>query len=127
MKISNCQYARPFGSTQEDIMNDPHYSQMHAPEQLYNIWWTGSVDVWQIGCIFYCMCNFHLPYEGATEFLTYKNIELKGYEPVDGSIHTEEVKTMVDLLLEKDPLKRPDIHGVLTHPIVVAKRQEYGL
>ena len=100
---------------------------MHPPEQLYNIWWTGSVDVWKIGCIFYNMCNFHLPYDGPNEFLTYKKIELETYEPVDGSIHTEDVKTMVDLLLEKDPAIRPDIHGVLNHPIVVAKRQEYDL
>ena len=49
------------------------------------------------------------------------------YEPVDAEIHTEEIKTIVDLLLQKDEDDRPDIHGVLKHPIILAKREKYGL
>ena len=59
--------------------------------------------------------------------MCYKMIANTEYEPIDAEVHTEEIKTMIDLMLQKDWNIRPNIDAVLNHPIVVAKREEYGL
>ena len=59
--------------------------------------------------------------------MCYKLICTTDYDPVDAEIHTEDIKTIVDLLLQKDEDFRPDINGVLNHPIILAKREEYDV
>ena len=84
-------------------------------------------DIFSLGVMLYEMCNLECPFDSHSDYAIGYKILYEPYTPVNQYIHTEEIKTMVDLMLEKDPAKRPDVNSLLNHPIVVAKRQEYGL
>ena len=79
-------------------------------------------DVWSLGIMLYEMCHLEPPFDSHSDYLIGCKILYEPYVPLNHYLHTEELKTMVDLMLEKDPVKRLDINGILNHPIVVAKR-----
>ncbi|EPZ31456.1 Protein kinase, catalytic domain-containing protein [Rozella allomycis CSF55] len=75
-----------------------------APELLTIKEVTKSADLWAFGCIIYQMLTGIVPFKGGSEYLTFEKIKSGEYSFSDD--FPEEAKSLVQLLLVADPIKR---------------------
>jgi len=72
-------------------------------------------DIWALGCILYEMATFKHPFNASNQGALILKI-LKGkFDPIPGE-YSNDLKNLVDWLLEKNHFKRPTIFDILTHP-----------
>jgi len=72
-------------------------------------------DIWALGCILYEMATFKHPFDASNQGALILKI-LKGkYEPIPRE-YSNDLKELIDLLLEKNHFKRPSIFEILTLP-----------
>ena len=90
----------------------PYYLSPEICEELpYN----EKSDIWALGCILYELTTFKHPFNANNQAALVLKI-LKGkYDPISKE-YSNDLHTMVDLLLEKDLEKRPSIFDILTNP-----------
>jgi NIMA (never in mitosis gene a)-related kinase len=72
-------------------------------------------DIWALGCILYEMCTFKHPFDATNQGALILKIMKGKYEPIPRE-YSNELKNLVDLLLEKNHFKRPSIFDILTLP-----------
>ncbi|TNJ28186.1 Kinase, NEK [Giardia muris] len=75
-----------------------------APEIVVCRPYDARVDIWSLGVIAYELCTFRYPFESQTDLI------LHPPSPIEG--RSEEVCTLVNSLLEKDILSRPDANTI---------------
>ncbi|CAI2362813.1 unnamed protein product [Moneuplotes crassus] len=110
-----------FSRTYQDSLNDkmvmgsPHYV---APESL-NQEYSYSADVWSIGIMLYFSICFRYPFEDTDEEELFRKIqeqELSFHPKETWDTVPEELKDLVKMMLEKDPMKRIHIKDIPVHP-----------
>jgi NIMA (never in mitosis gene a)-related kinase 2 len=77
-------------------------------------------DVWSLGCVFfYLLSSGRHPFtdENTTPTAMIKNIVMMPRRALPMGISAESVK-LVDLMLEKDPAKRPSVRELLKMPVI---------
>ena len=114
--LTNTNHARTFVGT-------PYYlSPEICEEKPYN----EKGDVWALGCILYEMSTFRHPFEAKSQPALYLKIIKGVYDPLPARV-SEDIKTMIHCLLEKNYFKRPNIKQVVNMKIFVEKSKKVGL
>ena len=83
-------------------------------------------DIWSIGCILYEMSTLHVPFLGLNMQELYKNILNEKYKPIP-KIYSKNLNEIIDLMLIKDPLKRPSTDDLLNNQIILEKKKELNI
>ncbi|CAL5975686.1 Kinase [Hexamita inflata] len=83
-----------------------------APELLENKSYNEKVDIWSLGCILYEMCALQPPYV-ATSMESLKIKVAGGVRPLVPSQYSADLKNVINLMLQKDSMKRPGTKQLL--------------
>ena len=83
-------------------------------------------DIWSIGCILYEMTSLHVPFLGLNMQELYYNILNLKYKPIP-NIYSKELNEIINLILNKDPKKRPSTTELLNNIIIVNKKKELNI
>ena len=76
------------------------------PEVVKGYAYGQKADIWSLGCVLYEVCMFKRPFQHNTREGVYELIQNKNPEqfPKD---YSEELRDLCNLMLQKDPIKRP--------------------
>ena len=126
VKIGDFGIAKILNSTSSyahTFIGTPYYiSPELCKDQPYN----DKSDVWSLGCVLYELCTLNHPFEGGTQVEIYEKIMTQKFKAI-GSEYSNELKRMVDLLLEKDERKRPKMKDILRMKSVIERANKYNI
>lgn len=92
------------------LVSNSHWTQ--APE-VFDQKYGKPADVWSAGCIFYEICTGNPPFTGLSVADFVVNLKTN---TLDFSVVPVECRKMIELMLNKNPDKRPMIAQILEHP-----------
>jgi serine/threonine protein kinase len=92
----------------------PYYA---SPEVWADKPYDYTSDLWSIGVILYELCTLNPPFKGANLKELYKSVTKGEYEPISSS-YSKDLSTIVQLLLQTNPKKRPNCDKILAHPLI---------
>jgi serine/threonine protein kinase len=75
-------------------------------------------DVWSIGVIAYQMCTLRLPFKCESPAATIAAILTAPHDPIPHKLYSDELKDIINMLLTKDPEKRPSIQELTKVPVI---------
>jgi NIMA (never in mitosis gene a)-related kinase len=81
-------------------------------------------DVWMLGCVIFELCNLKKPFEGKNFPDLIKNI-ITTKHPNLNEIYSDDIRKLVDSLLEKSPENRPTISELLTSDYLLPRKQAF--
>ena len=85
-------------------------------------------DVWALGCVLYELCTFKHPYNAKNQPALFLKIISGNYEPIgDNYNYSNDLKKMVDSLLEKNYMNRPSMKDIIIKNIFMEKANKLGL
>ena len=98
----------------QTITGTPYYL---SPEIVLNKPYSFKSDIWSLGVLLYEMCALKMPFNAQSLPKLSLNIIKGTYNPLP--IHySKDLKTLIALMLQVDPYKRPSIYEVLSLNIV---------
>jgi NIMA (never in mitosis gene a)-related kinase len=80
-------------------------------------------DLWSIGCVIYELCTLRPPFKGTNLEQLYKNVSRGIYDPIP-SIYKDDLKKVISLMLQTNPLNRPNCDSLLSNPLIL-KRMDF--
>ena len=101
----------------------PYYA---APEIWEKESYNNKCDIWSVGCIAYEMACLRVPFRGTSIHQLYLSIMKGKYEEIP-KIYSNDLKTIINLILCLDPMKRPSAEKLLNNEIIKRKIKEIGL
>jgi NIMA (never in mitosis gene a)-related kinase len=87
----------------------PYYA---SPEVWKDLPYDYKSDIWSLGCVLYEMIMLTPPFKGADMEDLYQNIVMEAFPPISSS-YTQNLKFLIDSLLEKTSAKRPSTNYLL--------------
>ena len=115
-KVLSTSFANTFVGT-------PYYlSPEMCEEKPYN----EKSDVWALGCIFYELVTFKHPFNAMNQGALIIKIIRGKYDPLPLNTNSD-IKKIIELILEKNSLKRPFVTEILKNPILISKAKQYNL
>jgi serine/threonine protein kinase len=75
-------------------------------------------DVWSIGVIAYQLCTLRLPFKSERIGATVTSIVNKTHDPISHKLFSNELKDIINGLLNKDPEERTSISDLIKVPII---------
>ena len=99
------------------FVGTPYYlSPEMCEEKPYN----EKSDIWSLGCILYEMLTFNHPFNAKNPAALCLKILTSKYDPIPRE-YSCDIKKIVELLLEKDYLKRPSIFEIIKNQSKILK------
>lgn len=77
-------------------------------------------DIWSLGCILYELLTKNRPFEAANLCTLVTKITSQAPQPIS-HIYSNDMKNLVNLLLNKDPQQRPSITQILNVPLLKSR------
>ena len=103
------------------VVGTPYYM---SPEVCENKPYTYKSDVWALGCVLYELCMLSHAFSAENLLgLVYKIVAGK-FDPIP-TMYSDEMRSLINLLLEKDVKKRPTCLEILRMPFVLTKIKEF--
>lgn len=87
----------------------PYYA---SPEVWKDLPYDYKSDIWSLGCVLYEMITFRPPFNGDDMEGLYQSIVMGTFDSIP-SQYSQNLKFMIDNLLEKTPVKRPSTSYIL--------------
>ena len=91
-----------------------------APEICKEKPYNEKSDIWSIGCLLYELLTYSMPFDAPNYVGLCKKIEKGIYNPLKDNIknfYTKELISVLDLILQVDPEKRPSVKDIKNFPI----------
>lgn len=85
-----------------------------------------KTDIWMLGCVVYELCSLKKPFTADNLVILMKNIVTEEVPPIP-THYSEDMSSIVKLLMKKDQNERPFIREVLEHDIVQKKMKELNI
>ena len=105
------------------IIGTPYYlSPELCDEQPYN----DKSDVWALGCILYELCTYNRPFNATCQASLVLKIIQNTPEPIN-KCYSENLQKLINIILNKNYLKRPSCYDILNMPFVIEKAKSIGL
>jgi len=101
----------------------PYYM---APELCDNQKYCGKVDIWAMGVVLYELTTLKTPFDAKNFDALSLKILMGKYAPIP-SHYSQDLATMVGLLLEKDVKKRPSINELMRHALIQSRMAKLSL
>lgn len=102
--LTQTQFASTFVGT-------PYYlSPEICEERPYN----EKSDIWALGCILYELATFNHPFNATNQGALILKIMRGKYDPISTQ-YSNDLKSLIDMLLEKNYYQRPSIFDILTN------------
>uniref|UniRef100_A0A061S4H1 non-specific serine/threonine protein kinase n=1 Tax=Tetraselmis sp. GSL018 TaxID=582737 RepID=A0A061S4H1_9CHLO len=107
------------------VLNNTHHLASTAvgtpyylsPEICQSKKYNQKSDIWSLGCLLYEMTSLKHAFEaGSLKLLIHKII--RGQYPPLSSRYSQDLRSLIDRMITKDPSKRPTINQVLQEPII---------
>mmetsp|Transcript_11852 Transcript_11852/g.22579 ORF Transcript_11852/g.22579 Transcript_11852/m.22579 type:complete len:343 (+) Transcript_11852:428-1456(+) len=113
LKLGDFGLSRHFSSKTAHVCSSVGTPYYMSPEVIRGLPYDWSSDVWSLGCMLYELATLQNPFykDGLNFYQLGKNINNCEYEPVPNSF-SEELRGLVDSMIQQDPKARPTIHGV---------------
>ena len=92
------------------FIGTPYYV---SPEMCRNKPYNEKSDIWALGCILYELLTFNHPFTATNQAALFIKILNNKYNPFPPDV-PEDLKQMVDFILEKDYEKRPSMEDIIT-------------
>ena len=86
-----------------------------APEMIQNEKYNNKVDIWALGCIIYELLTLNICFQGDNLFGIVNKIINEKHGKIDLKYYDKKWQNLIDLLLQKEHKKRPDINGVFQY------------
>ncbi|TNJ26181.1 Kinase, NEK [Giardia muris] len=124
--IEKCRYKLGYFSFQQilrknsviqDSINAPFYM---APEVLLNEGYTEKADVWSLGCVLYELCSLHRPFISSDKEDFATTVKRGEREPLPPH-YSQELRILIDAMLDTDPETRPSAANLLARPTFAAR------
>ena len=124
LRIGDFGIAKFFGQTQttNKIVGTPLYMAPECFKQ--NNKYSFKSDIWSLGCCIYEMCNLKHAFEG--KFFPAVSVKIsEGKRAPLNKKYSEDLKNLVDSMLDLNYNKRPNISKILKMPFIREKVGEY--
>ena len=105
------------------IIGTPYYL---SPELCDELPYNDKSDVWALGCILYELCTYDHPFNAQCQASLILKIIQKTPEPIN-DIYSDNLKKLVNIILDKNHLTRPSCYEILNLPFVLEKSKNLGL
>lgn len=101
------------------------YTQIGTPYYMSpEIWrrrpYNKKSDIWSLGCLLYELATLKHPFEARDERSLAEKVMRGVYTPIPTS-YSPDLSTMIRILLNVDPARRPTVDEILQHPIVIKR------
>jgi NIMA (never in mitosis gene a)-related kinase len=98
----------------QTIVGTPYYL---SPEIIENSPYNFKSDMWSLGVLLYEICALKPPFNGGSLHILALQIVRGVYQAVPGH-YSENLKSLIGMLIKKDPTKRPNINQIVKLPII---------
>ena len=117
IKLGDFGIARVLSDTRskaKTVVGTPYYL---SPEIIQSKPYSFKSDIWSLGVLLYEMCALHPPFNAQSLHQLARKI-IVGKYPEIPSHFSQDVKFVLQALLNTDPDKRPNINQILKYPII---------
>lgn len=105
----------------QTVVGTPYYM---SPEACQSQPYTSKSDVWGLGCILYELCCLKHAFQADNLLGLVFRIVQEKHAPIP-SMYSAELSGLLDMLLEKDPSKRPSVREILKMDLIRRKAEEF--
>lgn len=103
------------------IVGTPYYL---SPELLQNKPYSFKNDIWALGVLLYEMCALKMPFEAPNLPILSLKIIRCNYNPISDR-YSKDLKNLISLCLNIDPIKRPSVKEILNYPLVSTRIKKF--
>jgi serine/threonine protein kinase len=115
VRLTDFGVSRMFTEDEGDVMkHSAGTPAFTAPEAISPPYEGRPVDIYAFGVTLYVLATGHLPFHARTEYLLYHCIRKNPIEFPDTL--TPSLRDLLEKMLNKDPLERISLEGILRHP-----------